>query len=673
MANIIDKAIQLVFPEVNVQQSIKIGGHLSFELMSNNTVLFCCDDVPIDWFYSSCTLKDGTVLSTKTAKRERFNLAAEGDNYVVDIYYSQNKIQLIQHIIFNEENCYFTIQFQIHANKVLESNKIAAADFAYPDGHCHPLFSSLNERMLYVPYDNDMWSWYETGPLNSARSSYDVSVIYDKTNYQGLLIGALEFDFFKNVIKCSGYDARCFSAVSGVANEETHDSLPHGFVNGKKIASAAFVCGWWQDIREALEVYGTLAGSVNKPEWTHGVIFGWNSYSALTIKTTVDHYLQASEFLGTLNDFKTEEGTTYINFDFVAGISNSQMKQAVKKIHERGQKAGTYLAPLCHLPIQDHQPLKGSLLHFRNEVVLKKPDGSNYEPIDGKYPIDITNPLAENDLRKRLQDIVEAGFDYVKIDFLSHGAVEGVRCNKEIKTGRQALNYFYNIVAQELDPEKTGREIFVSLSIAPLFPCNFGHARRCCCDSFGHSDDSAYILNALNFGWWTNGSIYQYNDPDHTVLYQSAVDSEGPTSLLEAKSRYNASIISGTVMLLSDNYGPDEDEQSVEKAKERAVTFTSNQKLNEIARFGKAFKPYRFHNDNSIFYLNHQGRTFVAIFNFESEPQIFTIDPLKINAPPQGTLEGLSETLTANYNKQVKVKIAAYDSLILEFRQNQQS
>ena len=92
-------------------------------------------------------------------------------------------------------------------------------------------------------------------------------------------------------------------------------------------------------------------------------------------------------------------------------------------------------------------------------------------------------------------------------------------------------------------------EIFVSLSISPLFPAGRGHARRCCCDAFGHPEDVRYVLNALNFGWWTQGSLYAFNDPDHTVLYNSVVDGRGPTGLCSARSRYYASVISGTVML----------------------------------------------------------------------------------------------------------------------------
>ena len=65
-----------------------------------------------------------------------------------------------------------------------------------------------------------------------------------------------------------------------------------------------------------------------------------------------------------------------------------------------------------------------------------------------------------------------------------------------------ALNYAYSVLSEKID--RAGREIFVSLSIAPLFPTFLGHSRRCCCDAFGHHEDVRYVLNALNFAWWTN-------------------------------------------------------------------------------------------------------------------------------------------------------------------------
>ena len=153
------------------------------------------------------------------------------------------------------------------------------------------------------------------------RSSYDVTAIYDEKTLNGLIIGALDFDIFKNAIICSAYDARNFTAISGVAVENTHDHLEHDHIEGKEVSSSRFICGFYEDIRDGLEQYGQLIKGQPLFHWNHGVPFGWNSYSALAISTNIDHVYHAADLIyNKLPHFVTEEGTTFINFDAVFGI-----------------------------------------------------------------------------------------------------------------------------------------------------------------------------------------------------------------------------------------------------------------------------------------------------------------------------------------------------------------
>ena len=113
-------------------------------------------------------------------------------------------------------------------------------------------------------------------------------------------------------------------------------------------------------------------------------------------------------------------------------------------------------------------------------------------------------------------------------------------------------------VEDDLSPEKIGRPFFISLLIAPLFPA-YGHSRRVSCDAFGRLEDTEYLLSAVTFGWWTNGTLYQFNDPDRTVIsrdadpYHGSVPPGSIQTLKEARSRVDASIITGTVLLDSDD------------------------------------------------------------------------------------------------------------------------
>ncbi|MGI6608693.1 MAG: hypothetical protein ACOX1F_06975 [Erysipelotrichaceae bacterium] len=647
-------------------------GRVSFDFYDNNAVMYKLDGININWFFSSGKTRDGRFFSSKTAKKTSYRIAATKNGYTVSFCYAENDITFVQHLITGLDNPFFICQLEVKDElKETETNYLIPLDFGYPSNLCLPLFSSLESKILLCPYDNDMWVRYEITYLKSGRTSYDVSAIFDTKSLNGMVLGSIDNNIWKNGIVCSEYDARCLRCISGIADGGTHDSNSHGYLSGRTVTSDRFVCGYFEDIRDGLIYYGKLAQNKKGLYKYNGPVpFGWNSYSALGIDVTLDHYEEAADFLyHQLNNFTDSENVTFINLDGNIGLSKHRLKRIIKKLHKRNQKAGTYMFPLCHMDVMNLLPLKGTLLKFRKDIVLKQPDNSSYFPVDGKLPIDITIPEAERDFRLQLREIIDIGFDYIKFDFLSHGALEGQRHNKNIKTGRQALMYFYNILKEELDPEKTGKEIFVDFSISPLFPSNYAHGRRCCCDCFGHIEDIKYVLNSLTFGFWTNNYLYQYSDPDHTVLYSSVIDKRGISSFHEAKSRYNASVISGTVMLLSDNYGPDIDNPEVEPAKQRAILLANNENLNRIARFNRAFLPVKFEENNNLFFLCHQGHTYGAVFNFENEIKTYKLKPELFNFHKSGILLNINDNTSTFFNDEIMLTLDRYDSIVFELKE----
>ena len=656
MNNVDKKTIRKISKQPKTIKSFFFG-RISLDIYDNNAIMFKLYNKNINWFYACAQTKTSTI-DTSTAQITDMKSDIKDDICHIEISYKQNDLILKQYFEIEKNKNYFTTYIKISGNRVIESNRLIPLNFIYPHPKANELFLSLEEKMISVPYDNDMWVHYDSLPLRPGRSSYDVTAIYDDSNNNGLIIGALDFDTWKNAIVCSSYDARSFYAISGIADAQTHDHLPHGYIKAKEISSSRFIVGFYKDIRKGFEEYGKLC--INKDgiyHWNHGVPFGWNSYSALTLKTTLKDVETAADFLSDVKDFKTEDGITYINFDAVINIDRNKLKKLIRKLHSKNQKVGWYMNPLSHLSIDDDTPLLGSD-KYRKDILLKNDDGSLYPPIDNKYPIDITIPEAELDFRLKLREFVELDFDYIKIDFLSHGALEGKYHNPEIKTGRQALNYFYNIVKQELDPEKINKEVFISSSIDPLFPCGYSHARRSCCDSFGHIEDVKYVLNSLTYGYWTNNTLYQFNDPDHTVLFNSLVDGRSDTSLNEARSRYNASVISGTVMLLSDDY-------SKKQAIDRTKKLANNRQLNRLARLNKAFKPITLSKTSNIYYLNDKDN-YVAVFNFEDHKQSFNINPKDIGFKNKGTLLNLNNNRQIEYDKHIDIELDKYDSVVLK-------
>src|SRR5699024_4570104 len=262
--------------------------------------------------------------------------------------------------------------------------------------------------------------------------------------------------------------------------------------------------------------------------------------------------------------------------------------------HGYNQKTGIYLSPFAFFAGDEkiNNEIPSCPGHTFEEILLKDSRGNILSRVDGAVPMDVTHPLWKKYTKNILQKFAEWGFDYLKLDFLSHGAMEGCHYNKDCQTGRQAIAEGYRFLKENLSEEKLGRPFFLSLSIAPLFPQGMGHARRFSCDAFGTAEDTEYVLNALTYAWWQNGTLYQYNDPDHISLYRS-FNYERTTEFGEAKARYTSAAISGTVMMLSEDFGEkgifrNEDQ---ENARIRAQELCSQREIQKIAASGISFRP----------------------------------------------------------------------------------
>ena len=300
------------------------------------------------------------------------------------------------------------------------------------------------------------------------------------------------------------------------------------------------------------------------------------------------------------------------------------------------------------------------------DLLMKDEHGRRLPTPDSLAPLDVTHPAWEEHIRLHLKHIIDMGFDYLKIDFLAHAAMEGVHYDSSYQTGRQALVHGYEVIVDELS--KADRPIFLSLSIAPLFPHGYGHARRQCCDSFGHSDDVRYVLNAVNFAWWTNRKLYHFNDPDHITLYQSLVDGRSVTLEEEARSRYNSAVISGTVMLLSDNYGPHTDEETTKATHARAARIADNDRLNAIAREGHSFRPVELKDGTAqVYTCKNNGKLRAAFFNYSDKPATVSMAATRAGWPMNGSVTDINRNITWQYDTVLSVALAPFDSAVLEW------
>ncbi len=501
------------------------------------------------------------------------------------------------------------------------------------------IWKDLWIKMLAVPYDNTMWLRYEALPLRAGRKSYDLTVLYSEDSREGILVGALDFDRWKNALVCSATDANTLDACCGIADEGTHDTQPHGVLSGQAVASSRFCILYGSDYRRLLERYGDFLASQRAPlQWTQGVPFGFNSWAGLAFRLTEERYEKSGDFLreALMPNGYQNGGHTYVNLD--AGwnvMSPDRLIAQAQRLHDAGQKAGIYDAPFAFFGKDPDQEIPGVPGHRFGEILLRDEQNRFLPRVDGAIPYDVTHPLWRQMTAYKFGNFVEWNYDYVKVDFMTHGGMEGRHYDEAVATGRQAINQGYAFLNDLLSEEKTGRPFFISLSIAPIFPYGYGHARRVSCDAFGTRQDVEYELNSHTYGWWLNGRLYQYNDPDHIVLYKS-FGMERECTEGEARARYTTAVIGGTVMMLSDDYECD-------KARERARQFACNPAVNRIAASQTAFFPAESAqcSASAAYTALIDGRQYVALFHWADQKETVVLRADRASLPKQGSYRDL--------------------------------
>jgi|HigsolmetaGSP12D_1036236.scaffolds.fasta_scaffold01383_2 hypothetical protein len=479
--------------------------------------------------------------------------------------------------------------------------------------------SGEGARVLFVPFDNDKWVRYASHPLPGSVESCEVTAIYRPDSRRGFVLGSVTHDFWKTGVRIESAmpgEISRLRVYGGAAGLHTRDTVPHGAARGATIVSPRIFVGAFDDYRDGLETYGRANAAIEpKLPWDGGVPFGWNSWSAVMDKLDLDVYVRTSDFIRRelQNGGFENGGAVYINFDaFWTNLSEDELREAVRHVRENGQKPGIYYTPFSYWGRDPERPVEGCEGRYvYRDLLLKDENGRLLPTLAGAYAIDPSHPAALERIKRQLETFVAMGFEYVKLDFLTHGALEGKHYLPEIRSGIQAYRLGMGVIRDTLAPERIGRPFFINLSIAPLFPHGYAHSRRISCDAFGLIRDTEYMLNAVTYGWWINNTLYRFNDPDHTVLYQSA--NQPPSAECEGRSRLTASLIAGTSLLLGDDY-------RIEAAADRARSWMTRADLLAVARRGVSFRPAEGAGGNraeDVFVLRGEQQCWVAVFNFD--------------------------------------------------------
>ena len=299
--------------------------------------------------------------------------------------------------------------------------------------------------------------------------------------------------------------------------------------------------------------------------------------------------------------------------------------------------------------------MTGSSTYYWSDAYLRTTNGS-VQTVDGGIAIDPTHPGTKQMINYYINEFTNWGFDYVKLDFLSHGALEGVHYDTNVTTGIQAYNQGMQYVLNAIN----GR-MFISESIAPLFPYQYGHSRRIACDAeTSLISNTEYTMNSVTYGWWLD-DLYQFNDPDIMVF-----NGYGATTN-ENQSRLISGAVTGVFL--------DGDDLTTSNGQAAAQTCLTNAAINSVARVGQTFTPVESNTGTSaanIFVRQESGSTWsIAVFNYSSSATIETVDLSRAGLPSGNyTAINLWDETTSMVNGSFNVSLNAKQTKLFRLTAN---
>ncbi len=563
---------------------------------------------------------------------------------------------ILQNYYLYYDKDYILTDFTVNSRNGLELNYMAPIFMESPITMPEPTANNV----LFVPYDNDAWVRYSVTPFGSVPpESYEVSALFNSNSREGIVIGSVEHDTWKTGIKIDSKNENSIDSLivyGGAASTLTRDVRPHGALRGKTIKSPKILIGWFDDWRDGMETFAdvcnilapNLCVSMEKP-------FGWNSWGKLQTNINFDNASQTSSFFSEHlqpHSFADSESSVYVGLDsfWDFGFNESQRKEFADLCHTRGQKAGIYYCPFTDWAKDGEANVVEVLQHKYKDCYLYH--NGEILNFDGAYALDPTHPAVKHRIKEQIEKFIEWGYDFVKIDFMAHGAYEAdSHYDPSVMTGVQAYNHGMAFIDSIVNDK-----LWINLSIAPLFPANYAHSRRIGCDAWADIKNTEYTLNALTYGWWLD-RIYHYNDADHIVM-------EGVTEG-ENRARFTSSAITGLFFL-----GDDLSDTAADETKERVKKIATNRDINDMARKCKSFRPVEHGIEDhaaDMFYYTLDDTMYLAIFNFSESPVSKELKFTRLGLPEsqEFAAEELWNHLPLNIHSGSQLDIPAKDVKVL--------
>lgn len=567
-----------------------------------------------------------------------------------------------QNFTFYENSAYFLVNVELSSTE-----GEVATNYIAPIVVRNGKFQNASPRFtnfLKVPFDNDNWAEFEIATMMESALSHEVGAFFTPDKGSGFVIGSVNHDIWKSAVeyKNNADTVNELYVYSGANTALTRDQSPHGTVKGTSVASATFFAGFYDNWKEGMNEYARVnttftpkrkAVNDNNP-------IGWNSWGSIQDKISYESAVATSDYIKeTFQDsWKDENNVVYVNLDsYWDNMSDDELRSFVKHCEENGQVAGIYSSPFVSW--WDEYGMQVNYVagtgYSYNDIRLRKADGTYYgNDIDGCYPLDVTHPATYIHFKNQLERLMSCGFKYIKLDFLVHGSLEGQHYDESIQTGIQAYNF-----AMSKINEIVGDDVFINLSMAPIFPYNYANGRRLCCDTYYKINETEYMLNSLTYGFWQS-ELYDWLDPDHIVVWGK----DGKANEREARSRVLSGIVTGGSFLTGDNFvNP---VRNSDKAFSRYEKLLGNKKLIDILKIARPFEgvldekcPYA----SEVFTLTDGDRQYVAVFNYSK----VLVKTKTVDIPTEAVAENLFTGKKHNIcNGKLLVTLQPGDGVIYE-------